>query len=241
MREQDANKKGCGSVILALRWPTVVQVLVLAVLGGVCLFIFIDGVASSADIWARRGVFVALISIFIGALGNPQVFGFVHKITFAKHWMFPLLDGHWTARLCSNWPRVRRTYEAARNGGPPFDALNDDLSDDEESERYVEADVTISSSLFVITLTLRPLSSNRVSRTRFMRPVWNKPDLPELSYVFEQEDLDPIARTDAKTHYGAGIIRYDPETGQLAGNYWNDRKEDAGLNTAGTIRMTRLV
>jgi hypothetical protein len=214
---------------------------VLAIIGGVCILIFFDGGASSSEIWTRRGVFVALISGFIGALSNPKIFGFFHTITLAKLWMFPRLDGEWNARLCSNWPVVRRTYEAARKGGPPFDALKDELTPKEERERFVEATVTITSSLFAITMVLRPKSSNRVSRTRFMRPLWHKPDPPELSYIFEQEDPDPIARTDTKTHYGAGIIRYDAQTGQLTGYYWNDRKEDAGLNTAGTIRMARPV
>lgn len=226
-------------MILALRWPTILKMIVLAVLGGVCLLIFLDGAVSSTEIWARRGIFLMVPFLILTALGNPQLFRVFHKLTLAEFWMFPLLDGQWTANICSNWPRIRRTYQAAKNGGPKFDALSDALTKMEERERWVEAEVTISSSLFFITLTLRPVGSNRVSRTRFVRPIWSKPDLPEISYVFEQEDLDPVAQTDIKRHYGAGVLRYDKQKDELSGDYWNDRREDAGLNTAGTIRLTR--
>jgi hypothetical protein len=212
---------------------------VLAIIAGVYLLFVVDGFASGAELWARRGVFLTVASLVLATLGIPQVFRVVHKLTFAKYWMFPLLDGEWTAYICSNWPRIRRTYESAKNGGPPFDALTDELTKAEERERRVEADVTITSSLFFINLTLRPINSKRVSRTRFVRPLWNKPDPPEISYVFEQVDPDPVAQTDSKKHFGAGVLQYDKETDELSGDYWNDRREDAGLNTAGTIRLTR--
>jgi hypothetical protein len=216
------------------------KVIVFAVVGEVCLLLFLDGAASSTEIWARRGVFLTVPFLILAALGIPQVFRVFHKLTLAKFWMFPLLDGQWTAHICSNWPRIRRTYEAAKNGGPKFDALSDVLTEAEERERHVEAEVTITSSLFFIILTLRPVGSNRVSRTRFVRPLWHKPDLPEISYVFEQEDSDPVAQTDIKRHYGAGVLRYDKPKDELSGDYWNDRREDAGLNTAGTIRLSRV-
>lgn len=217
-----------------------VRTLVLVVLASVCLFIFLDGGASTVELWARRGFFVMLVLGVLGALSIPSVFGFFHKLTFAKYWMFPLLDGHWKAELCTNWPRIRRTYNSAKSGGPPFDALVDPLSDAEEQERFVEADVIIRSSLFMISLTLRTGGAKRVSRTRFVRPLWRSEELPELSYVFEQEDFGALAKTDARKHYGAGIVRYDPTTEALTGEYWNDRREDAGLNTAGTIHMRRM-
>lgn len=228
-------------MILALRWATVMRALVLAAIAGVCVFVFAQGSANSAVIWGERGIALVTVSVLVAALGNNKVFGVVHKITGASHWLFPQLDGKWNARLCSNWPRVERTFNTAKAGGPPFDALTDDLSSADEARRYLDAEVAITCTLFEITMTLRPVKSHRVSRTRFMRPLWNKPALPELSYVFEQEDTDPIASTDEKTHYGAGIIRYDPDTGELAGYYWNNRKEQAGLNTAGSIRMKKVI
>ena len=154
--------------------------------------------------------------------------------------MFPLLDGRWEAQLYSNWPLIRRTYETAKAGGPAFDALIDHLTDEEQRERNVKAEVIITSSLFLISMTLRPVGSERVSRTRFVRPLWRRPELPELSYVFQQEDFGPVANTDERKHFGAGIVSYDPDTGDLRGEYWNNRREDAGLNTAGTIRMKRM-
>ena len=226
-------------MVFALTWQTLVRALALSVIAAVCLFVLIDGGATSAEIWARRGILLTLLVGFLGVLGIPQVFSVMHKLTLAEYWMFPLLDGQWEAHLCSNWPRIRRTYETAKAGGVTFDALVDPLTGAEERERHVAAIVTIRSSLFLISMTLRPIGSQRVSRTRFMRPLWRRPDLPELSYVFEQEDLATVAHTDERKHFGAGIVRYDPDTEELAGEYWNNRREDAGLNTAGTIRMRR--
>lgn len=72
-----------------------------------------------------------------------------------------------------------------------------------------------------------------------MRPARLNDGISELSYVFEQIDPQSIETTDSKKHFGAGVVRYDPETDEIRGDYWSDRREDAGLNTAGTIRMTR--
>lgn len=63
--------------------------------------------------------------------------------------------------------------------------------------------------------------------------------MSELSYVFEQIDPESVGTTDSKKHFGAGVVVYDPDTDEIRGDYWSDRREDAGLNTAGTIRMTR--
>lgn len=179
--------------------------------------------------------FILLISL----LCNSWLFGLFHRITFAKYWMFPLLDGKWTADLYSNWPLIERMYNSAKNGGPAFDSRVDELTKGEKSRQLTNADVTIKSSLFFISMVLRPVDTEKTSRTRFVRPLWNKPAQPEISYVFKQNDPLPVEGTDVREHYGAGIVEYDEDTGTLAGCYWTDRSESAGLNTAGTIKLTK--
>lgn len=228
-------------MVLALTWQKLVTALVSLVLLIIAGFALHDGALSAEAIWARRNLIGTILLITLGLLNIPFVFGLFHRLLFARYWMFPRLDGKWKAKLCSNWPRIERTFETARSGGPPFDAVTGELTLTEEARRYVEADVTISSSLFLIAMTLRPAGSQRTSRTRFVRPLWLRPDRPELSYVYEQEDQLPVALTDAPEHFGAGIIRYDADTKELFGRYWNDRRADAGLNTAGTIRLARVV
>jgi hypothetical protein len=226
-------------MISALAGEKFVRALALLLIAAVCLLLLVDAGATGASVWAKRGWFLLGLTLFLAALEVSAIYRVFHKITFADLWLFPLLDGKWDAVLTSNWPRIRRTYETAKNGGPTFDALVDSLTPTEEQERLNEAEVTFKSTLFHISMTLRPKIGNRVSRTRFARPMWRKPDLPELSYVFEQEDPDPISQTDDRRHYGAGVIRFDPEDQSISGEYWNNRKEAAGLNTAGTIRITR--
>ena len=181
--------------------------------------------------------FILLVSL----LCIPRVFRLFHWVTFAKYWMFPSLDGEWTAELYSNWPLIKRMYNAAKNGGPAFDSRTDKdkLTKKEKAEELTRADVTITSSLFFITMVLRPVGTDKKSRTRFVRPLWIKPDQPELSYVFKQVDPLPIEATDEREHFGAGIIEYDDVTKELSGCYWTDRSESAGLNTAGTIIMKK--
>ncbi|OYW89310.1 MAG: hypothetical protein B7Z20_00240 [Sphingobium sp. 32-64-5] len=228
-------------MVLALTWQKLVTALVSVILLIIAGFAVYDGALSAEAIWARRNLIGTILLVTLGLLNIPIVFAVVHSIFLARYWMFPRLDGKWKAQLCSNWPRIERTFNAARNGGPTFNSITGELTREEEDRRYVEADVTITSSLFLIVMTLRPVGSQRASRTRFVRPLWHSPDRPELSYVYEQEDQLPVSLTDAPEHFGAGIIRYDAETEELFGKYWNDRRADAGLNTAGTIRLTRVM
>lgn len=226
-------------MISALAGEKVFRAVGLLLLAAVCLLLLVDAGATGASVWSKRTWFLAGLGGLLAALDISAVYRVVHKLILGDLWLFPLLDGKWDAVLTSNWPRIRRTYLTAKAGGPPFDVLSDSLTPDEEKEQFIEAEVTFKSSLFHISMVLRPKGSERVSRTRFARPLWRKHELPELSYVFEQEDPEPVAHTDDRKHFGAGILRYDSEDSKISGEYWNNRKEAAGFNTAGTIRMKR--
>lgn len=227
-------------MIFALNRSMLAMVGVTLVIGLICAIVLVEGGASSAEIWARRGSVILAVNLLVGALCIPRVFAVAHAISFAKYWWFPLLDGEWSAEIHSNWPRIRKMHEAARAKGARFDALADALSPTEQAEGITLAKVTIRSSLILFSFRLEPLGSVRISRSRFVRPLWRKPDLPELTYVYEQVDSGQVAATDARRHFGAGIICYDSDSDTLAGEYWTQRREDLGFNTAGTIRLTRV-
>lgn len=129
-------------------------------------------------------------------------------------------------------------YLAAKRDVPQFDAIAAPLTD--ADELVTMASVTIQTSLFEISIEITPDGTNKVSRTRFVRPRWAKPDRPELSYVYAQLDNAALAPTGTRQHYGAGIVEYIERTGELAGHYWTNRKAQAALNTAGTIVMRRV-
>lgn len=226
-------------MIFALNRSTLITIVVLLSVGTVAMMAHIGGGGTSAEIWGYRGAALMVVNGVVLALCIPRVFAVVHRLTFAGSWFFPLLDGVWDAEIRSNWPRVRRTFEAARTRGHRFDAMVDALSPDEEAESLVKATVTIRSSLVAISIKVEPIGSTRISRTRFAMPQWRKPDLPELSYVYEQIDTGTVAQSDSRRHSGAGVVMYDPDTEVIAGEYWTARSESYGLNTAGSIRMTR--
>lgn len=179
-----------------------------------------------------------LISGLIVLLSIRPVLRGLHLITFAKYWWFPWLDGEWRAEIRSNWPKVQRMYLAAKHDVPQFDALAAPPTD--ADELVTMALVTIKSSLFEISIEITPEGTDKISRTRFVRPRWAKPDRPELSYVYAQLDNAVLVPTDTREHFGAGIIEYIERTGELSGHYWTNRKAQAALNTAGTIIMRRV-
>lgn len=226
-------------MIFALNRSTLITIVVLLSIGTVAIMAQIDGGGTPTEIWGYRGAALLVVNGIVLALCIPQVFAVAHRLTFARYWFFPLLDGVWDAEIRSNWPRVRKTFEAARTRGPRFDAMMDALSTNEEAESIVQAKVTIRSSLVAISIKVEPIGKTRISRTRFAMPQWRKPDLPELSYVYEQTDTGTIEQSDSRRHSGAGVVTYDPDTEVIAGEYWTARSESYGLNTAGSIKMTR--
>ncbi|WP_157215352.1 hypothetical protein [Flavisphingomonas formosensis] len=226
-------------MVFALNRSMLIVAGVTLVVGLICAIVLVDGGASSGEIWARRGSVILAVNLVIGALCIPRVFALAHGISFARYWWFPLLDGEWDAEIHSNWPRIRKMHEAALSKASRFDALRDTLSAEEEAESVIRASVVIRSSLILFSLRLEPHGSARISRSQFVRPRWSKPDLPELAYVYEQIDPGRVAATDSRRHFGAGIIRYDSDNDTLCGEYWTQRREDLGFNTAGTILLTR--
>lgn len=226
-------------MIFALNRSVLMTLIVSLVVALIACLVFLDGAAPPAEIWGRRGLVLIAVNGIILALCIPQVFAVFHKLTLAGYWLFPLLDGEWDAEIRSNWPRIRRTYEAARTKSAKFDAMADPLDRADEAESITRAKVTIRSSLVHIAFKLEPEGSARIGRSRFVRAFWRKPDLPELEYVYEQTDPDTLARTDTRRHFGAALVCYDPDTDVISGDYWTNRSAEFGLNSAGTIRMTR--
>ena len=226
-------------MIYALNRSTLITAVALFAVITICGLIVVGQIGSAADVWARRGLVVLALDALVAALCVPRVFAIFHAVTLARLWWFPRLDGEWSAELRSNWPRIRRTFEAARARRAVFDALADPLTEDEAEAGLIQARVTIRSSLLVVSIELEPLGSSRISRSRFVRAQWLKPALPELAYLYEQIDAGIVAPTDGRRHFGAGVVVYDKERDEITGEYWTQRREDAGFNTAGTITMRR--
>lgn len=184
-------------MIFALNQKKFLSIVVLVIVVTLALLALVDGGESSLEIWGRRGAVMVVVSTLVAIMSIPQVFAFFHWLLLAKYWWFPRLDGEWDATIRSNWPRIRKTYHTARDDGARFDAIGGALSDEEKKESVTRARVTIKSSLILFSIELKPENSKRISRTRFVRPIWVKPSLPELSYIYEQfepEEVGPYGR-----------------------------------------------
>lgn len=226
-------------MIFALSRGLILSALVLLVVVICAVLLRYGYAATPRDLLNWSSKIALLISGLIVLLSIRPVLRALHFFTFAKYWWFPWLDGEWRAEIRSNWPKVERMYLAAKHDVSKFDALAAPLTD--ADELVTMASVTIRTSLFEISIEITPDGTNKVSRTRFVRPRWAKPDWPELSYVYAQLDNAVLAPTDTRQHYGAGIIEYIESTGELSGHYWTNRKAQAALNTAGTIVMRRVI
>jgi hypothetical protein len=193
--------------------------------------------SAAADLWALQGPIIGVVNFIVFLLTLRPVFLRVYKMTWAKLWWFPLLEGQWTGELRSNWPRVHAMMLAAKGAGPHFDALTDELPDG--GELITNLDATIRCSLFSIEMEIRIPGTERTSHTVFVRPQWLRPARPQITYVYDQSDQGAVAVTDAPHHRGAACLAYDANTEQLRGEYWTNRQGVKGLNTAGSLILRR--
>lgn len=187
---------------------------------------------------ATQGFIVLAMNAVVFLLTIPPIFRWFHKVTKAHLWWFPLLDGEWEATVWSNWPRIDATLSAARGATPPFDPLTQDPPSGVGQPITMNAE--IKSSLFGIEIVMTVEGTKRRSRTVFVRPQWCRPSLPMMTYVYKQDDHEPISVTDVQEHFGAGVLEYDPKSDELRGQYWTQRQGGKGLNTAGILVLNRV-
>ena len=223
-------------MIGALSTMQIVRFVVVVTLAMGTVWFLLGYVSDAESVWKLRAVVVPALNGLVLLLAWRPALHALHKWTWGDKWWFPWLDGKWTAEICSNWPRVRRMMESAKSeDAPRFDTLSEPVDEND----VTWADVEIKSGLLEIEMVLRPRGSSRTSRTLFVKPEWCKPRLPQLHYSYEQTDLGTIAPTDARRHFGAAHLTYDPDKDVLVGEYWTERMGERGLNTSGTIRLTR--
>lgn len=224
-------------MINALPTALTVRVFTLLVVALCAIVVALSSAPGASQLIAAQGLVVLGVNLVVFLLTLRPVFLWCHKVTFAKHWWFPRLDGAWEVTVWSNWPLVRATLAAARGDAPRFDPLTQGAPMGPAQPITMTAD--IKSSLFGIEIKMDVPGTERGSRTIFVRPQWCRPSLPTLTYVYEQTDHQPVAVTDSPQHLGAGVLKYHPESDELRGEYWTQRQGNKGLNTAGTLLLRR--
>lgn len=221
-------------MLLALNVNTIIRIVSLAVftLAGGLLWL-VDPHAAEG-LWGLKGAVLGAPTLIIFLLTIRPIFRWVHGASFARVWLFPLLDGEWEGEVHSNWPRIEAMMIAARDDGPRFNAMSDELP----QQPPIPISAKIVSGLFDYRIVLR-MSDTRWSYTVFVKPVWCKPDLPRLYYVYRQQEDGQVVVTDRQQHTGAAYLDFHADAETLAGAYWTERQSELGLNTAGRIRLRR--
>jgi hypothetical protein len=224
-------------MIYALNPTFVVRCACVLTLGIVAAWLWIISPDAGRQVWGAKSILLAIPNGLIFLLTIRFVFRWVHRVTFARFWLFPLLDGEWEGEVHSNWPRIRAMMEAARGAAPSFNVLSDRIPEHVEVQP-VPIRATIESGLLDIKIKL-VMSETRYSHTVFVKPERLANGKSRLYYVYQQQEDAAVDVTDTSRHQGAACLDFDPVTGVLSGIYWTERKSELGLNTAGRIRLQR--
>jgi len=224
-------------MIYALNPTVIIRWIALLTLGIAVGTVWLSSPGAAHALWSLKSYVLAVPSAIVFSLTLRPVFRVAHRLSLAKAWLFPMLDGQWEGEVHSNWPRIKAMMEAARGDGPTFNALSDPTPTDPVAAP-VPITARIESGLldFRITLTMSP---TRRSHTIFVKPERRPTGRPRLYYVYRQEESGTVEVSDASQHQGAAYLDYDSETDSLSGAYWTERQGELGLNTAGRIRLWR--
>lgn len=156
--------------------------------------------------------------------------------------IFPDLNGRWKVEICSNWPRQVQMLEAAASGKTKLDVRH---CDPERLARLtpiiLEAEIKQSWWGFEMRMW-NPARSTPIknSDTFSVDPYLGTGLRPHgICYFYKQENETDVVSDDAE-FYGAARLEYNTETDELEGLVWSARQWRRAMNTAGTIRFSRL-
>lgn len=147
----------------------------------------------------------------------------------------PDLNGVWKGKGSSNWSRVGLLREYAESN----QAIGDNSIDDTDLNPF-NIEVKIVQTLLYIKMYSELFSTNSKSNAVCIRlEKFVSDNSFRLIYVYEQRT--PVPRsTDEGTHHGAATLewRYSDSL-NMSGHYWTDRSWSQGLNTSGTLYLTK--
>ncbi|SMH30263.1 hypothetical protein [Mesorhizobium australicum] len=164
---------------------------------------------------------------FIMILGTSPLWRVFWKIfPFLNTWVFPNISGEWAFIAESNIKEIA--------------AFHPDL-DPAKVKVRIRGTMTIRQSLFAISMSLTGDGDYSMSDTLFVKPIKEAgTGRFYVTSVFRNSTPHPQP-SDEQMHMGAAYIeilatRHPPE---MKGVYWTNRNWQKGMNTAGTIKLTR--
>lgn len=223
-----------------LPWKWLGSVLTLVVL----LAVYANDLAALAGFeLTDRSVIRYLPPVFLAALlgfFGPTGYWAPWRITwrffpFLNGWL-PDLNGVWLGTTASNWPTIKKMFEAAK-----ADRGIEQLELHSTSEQRDAIAIQITASLFALKINAALSSTGGNSYSIAAKPRRDQhTGRLHLSYVYEQVTRDH-ALTDEEKHMGAADLITDPENlDQAEGVYWTRRSWKIGLNTAGRLTLHRV-
>lgn len=168
---------------------------------------------------------VTWTGVVVAAIGQSPLFPWMCRAPLVRGYL-PPIDGEWDAVLNSNWPAIQQRTSPAT--GPA-------------SLAPVEAKITIVARLFHVRMNLASSDRYSTSKTLFVRPIRDPDDgSVSLNYLYKNMTNSPKP-TDSGFHYGAATLEIEKSDKDIwmDGVYWTNRNWNVGLNTAGTIKLTR--
>ena len=149
------------------------------------------------------------------------------KIPWFEPNVFPDLNGTWKAELQSTRPIV--------------DARTQAVDAEPDKKKAVQATVRIHMDWLKLTVLLDTDDAYSSSETVSCSLLKRGKGRFELYYTYKNSTLNP-QDSDESEHWGSARLTYEHNAGPgrtMSGAYWTNRGWQKGLNTAGTIRMTR--
>lgn len=181
-------------------------------------------------------ILVILLTTIFGSAGRFAPWRWIWCIfPFLNRVLFPDLNGVWLGSTRSNWPTIKKMFDAAQ--------AHEGITQNElqlTAEQVDTMAVEIKASLFKVQITAGLSATDSHSRSIIVRPWKDLHDSIHLTYVYKQETGD-LAITDVETHLGAADLVIEMDNFVKAeGIYWTRRHWKLGLNTAGRLDLRRI-
>lgn len=175
-------------------------------------------------------------------LWNPVWRLLWRKIPSLNQIIFPDLNGRWKLELSSNWPRQEQLLNAAMS---EHDAIDMRRCPPERlaSLQTVFLEAEVKQTWWSIEMKIwNPLRDTPIKRsdTISVDPFVGTGFKPHgICYFFKQTNETDVGSDDAE-FYGAARVEYDPATDTLEGLVWSARQWRRAMNTAGTVKFSRV-
>lgn len=205
----------------------------LTVFGILCLIIFLLVYNMQVPVllagpvptlWRAVSSSVALGSLSIYILGQTPLFPWLCRLPVISTYL-PPIEGEWDVHLKSNWDVIQKRLELG-DGAQLFTKTGK---------------INIKARFFNISMEFVSEDNYSVSKTInvAVRPS-DHLGLFELSYIYINHTIVPYS-TDTDQHTGAArvLVKKVGDDLMMDGTYFTNRNWTKGLNTAGTVTLTR--